>query len=176
VDKRERQQILGERGVGDPSPLQRADERRLAEDLADSPLRGLPLRRRRRNFRPPVDTYVVSLGGPLAYMRRLREIEDEMRRHEERLTEARAELAAAFDGDAAAFAEGWRALAAGWEFSAVNELIERHNRFYPAESRLPMDPRTGDFVPAAGKPYRREPLGADWILERFPAEPGRATP
>jgi hypothetical protein len=26
----------------------------------------------------------------------------------------------------------------------VNELIDRHNRFYPAESRLPMDPRTRD--------------------------------
>ena len=30
-----------------------------------------------------------------------------------------------------------------------------------------MDPRTRDFVLVNGKPYRREPLAAAWILERF---------
>jgi hypothetical protein len=52
----------------------------------------------------------------------------------------------------------------------VNDLIERHNRHYPAESRLPMNPRTGDFVLVNGRPYTREPIRASWILERFPAE------
>jgi hypothetical protein len=33
-----------------------------------------------------------------------------------------------------------------------------------------MDPRTRDFVKVGGKPYRREPLDAQWILARFPAE------
>jgi hypothetical protein len=32
-----------------------------------------------------------------------------------------------------------------------------------------MDPRTRDFVQVGGKSYRREPLDATWILERFPA-------
>jgi hypothetical protein len=36
------------------------------------------------------------------------------------------------------------------------------------EARLPMDPRTGDFVKVDGKPYRRRPLDAAWVLERFP--------
>ncbi|MDX6449014.1 MAG: hypothetical protein QOD08_1477, partial [Gaiellaceae bacterium] len=39
----------------------------------------------------------------------------------------------------------------------------------PAEARLPMDPRTGDFVRLNGKPYRLEPLDSAWILRRFPA-------
>ena len=67
------------------------------------------------------------------------------------------------------FGEHWSALAAGWTFYAVNALIERHNRYYPAEARLPMDPRTGDFVLVNGRPYRLRPLDAEWILARFPA-------
>ena len=60
-------------------------------------------------------------------------------------------------------------LAEGWDFGDVNELIDRHNRWYPAESRLPMDPRTGDYALVNGRSYRREPLGARWVLERFPS-------
>ena len=56
-----------------------------------------------------------------------------------------------------------------WDFGNVNELIDRHNRYYPAESRLPMDPRTGDFVLVNGRPYRRTPLDAAWALDRFPS-------
>jgi hypothetical protein len=33
-----------------------------------------------------------------------------------------------------------------------------------------MDPRTRDFVRVNGRPYRREPLDAAWILERFPPD------
>jgi hypothetical protein len=51
----------------------------------------------------------------------------------------------------------------------VNDLIDRHNRWYPIEARLPMDPRTRDYVKVGGRSYRREPLDAQWILDRFPA-------
>ena len=70
--------------------------------------------------------------------------------------------------DPAAFERAWRRRAATWRFDAVNELIARHNLFYPVEARLPMDPRTRDFVLVGGKPYRIRPLDAAWILERFP--------
>ena len=52
----------------------------------------------------------------------------------------------------------------------MNELIDCHNRNFPAESRLPMDPRTRDFVRVNGRPYLREPLDARWILECFPPD------
>ena len=64
---------------------------------------------------------------------------------------------------------GWRAVAESWDFGVINELIEKHNRWYPIEARLAMDPRTRDFVKVGGRPYRREPLDAAWILARFPA-------
>ena len=63
----------------------------------------------------------------------------------------------------------WRHVAESWSFDEVNDLIDRHNRWYPVEARLPMDPRTGDYVLVNGEPYRRRPLDERWIFERFPA-------
>ena len=80
------------------------------------------------------------------------------------------ELAEACAGDSVAFERRWRRRAARWDFGAVNDLIERHNRFYPIESRLPMDVRRRDYALVNGRPYRRHRLGAGWILDRFPAE------
>ena len=67
------------------------------------------------------------------------------------------------------FTEAWDELVAAWSFDEVNELIERHNRWYPVEARLPMDPRRRDYVLVNGRDYRLEPLDAQWALARFPA-------
>src|SRR5438128_3534008 len=145
-------------------------ERRVIEaDLEGSPIKGKPLRQRLRNFRPDGDSAVRALGGPTIWMRRLRAIEDELDRHEAQLTDAWRELATETD-DAAEFERRWRETARLWSFAQVNELIERHNRNFPAEARLPMDPRTRDFVRINGRPYQREPLDARWILSRFPPD------
>jgi hypothetical protein len=175
VDRRERERILGEWPVRDGTERDRAEGSVLERELEGSPLRGKPLASRLRNFKPAVDKYVVSLGGPLVYMQRLRQIEIETADHEERLAVAWHALGESCS-DPVQFAARWRRTAERWSFTAVNELIERHNRWYPAEARLPMDPRTGDFVLVGGKPYRRRFLDADWVLERFPAElePARA--
>jgi hypothetical protein len=94
-------------------------------------------------------------------MRRLRQIELEKEQHEAALAEAYAEHR---DGP-----DAWRRIAERWNFTAVNELIEKHNRWFPIEARLPMDPKTRDFVKVGGRPYRRAPLDASWVLARFPA-------
>jgi len=167
VERWQRERILGEWGVRDGSGRDQLERRRLEEDLDGERTAGTPLRRRLRNFRPDVDRYVASLGGPLPYMVRLRRIGEETRSHEERLAAAWSQLAAELP-DERAFARAWRALVERWSFAEVNDLIDRHNRYYPAESRLPMDPRTGDFVPVAGASYRKRLLDAAWILERFP--------
>ena len=49
------------------------------------------------------------------------------------------DLAFVHRGDPAGFARGWSRIAERWDFGGVNELIAKHNRFYPAEARLPMD-------------------------------------
>ena len=152
------------------TPRDRRERTALEEDLHENPLAGRPLRRRLRNFRPDTTAQLTAIGGPLAWMRRLRNIELALEQHEARLREGQEELRAAYEADPALYAREWRALADAWDFGDVNELIDRHNRHYPAESRLPMNPRTGDFVLVNGRPYTREQIGPAWILERFPAE------
>jgi hypothetical protein len=168
VDRREREAILGEHAPRPATALEERQARRLEADLAGSPLRGRPLPSRLRNFRPAIESYVAGLHGPPAHVRRLAEIETLTAEHEDRLR-ARWEELAATRPDPVEFARQWHAVSRRWNFGDVNELIDRHNRFYPTEARLPMDPRTGDFVLVGGRPFRRRLLDAGWILERLPA-------
>ena len=159
------EQILGEWGPREEGSVewQREGSRLEQEGLAGQPLR----RRLRSPFGVSTDLYARAVGGLPAHIRRLRKIEDAIEEHLERLTEAYHDLALEC-ADEAAFDRRWRHIADGWNLYEVNDLIERHNRWYPVEARLPMDPRTGDYVPVGGRPYRRPPLDAAWILKHFP--------
>ena len=161
MERREREAILRQGVTRPETPRDRREREALEEDLLDNPVTGEPLRRRMRNFRPDADAQIAALGGPLAWMRRLREIEAAIAEHEQQLADAYERRESA---------EAWRRLAENWDFSEVNELIDHHNRNYPAESRLPMNPRTGDFVLVNGRHYTREPLDAAWIVTRFPPD------
>jgi hypothetical protein len=151
------------------TPRERREREALEADLELSPVRGAPLLPRLRNFRPDAESAVRALDGPTVWMRRLRAIEDALDQHERRLGEAWRTLAEEVETQAA-FAAAWREFADNWSFAQVNELIERHNSNFPAEAQLAMDPRTRDFVRVNGRSYEREPLGPEWILERFPPE------
>ena len=123
----------------------------------------------RRDLYDPsaLERYIRSAVLP-RFMQRLREIEDEMIRHRDQLERAYVELREACEDDAELFASRWREVAEGWRFDEINELIAEHNEYYPIERNLPIDPRTGDYVTIVGRSYRREPLGPEWILGRFP--------
>jgi hypothetical protein len=160
VDPRELKEIMSQGAIRPETARDREERRVLETDLAESPVKGQALRQRLRNFRPDAESAVRALGGPLVWMRRLRAIEDALDQHERQL-------------DAAWHATDpadWPRVAREWDFSEINALIERHNRYFPAEARLPMDPKTRDFVPINGRRYQRQPLDADWILRRWPAE------
>jgi hypothetical protein len=170
VKRAERDLILRQGIVLPETPRDRRQRAALVEDLDGSPLTGRPLPLRLRNFRPASDAYLAALGGPLPYMQRLRAIADETLVHEEALATAWQEIADECRADPTAFPRRWREHVRRWRFDEVNDLIDRHNRFFPAESRLPMDPRTGDFALVNGEDYRKLPLDADWALGRFPAD------
>jgi hypothetical protein len=174
VEKAERDWILRQGIVLPETPRDRRERAGLEEDLRAIPLRGKPLPLRLRNFIPRADAYLAASQGPRAYMLRLREIEQQTAAHEERLREAWRALAEAHE-DAASFSDAWRAAVAEWSFDEVNDLIERHNRWYPVESQLPMDPRSGDYALVNGRAYRLEELDARWALARFPPILDRAT-
>jgi len=166
---------MGQGATRPETPRERREREALEADLESSPVRGTPLRQRVRNFRPDAESAVRALGGPTAWMRRLRAIEDGIDQHDRQLSEAWRTLAEELE-DPAEFAAAWRELAGNWSFVEVNDLIERHNRNFPTEARLPMDPRTRDFVRLNGRPYAREQLDARWILGRFPPDRETALP
>jgi hypothetical protein len=173
VDPKTLREIMSQGATRPETPRERRERELLEADLASSPVRGRPLRHRVRNFRPDPESAVRALDGPTIWMRRLRAIEDAMEQHERRLGEEWRALATELE-DPEEFAATWRELAGNWNFSEVNHLIERHNANFPAEARLPMDPRTRDFVRVNGRPYARDPLDAQWILDRFPPHRGAA--
>ena len=154
------EEILGEWGVRDVTPPFQIERKLLEEDQEINTLTGKPLRRRLRNFRPEADIYVASLGGPLPYMQRLKTIELMEAEQTERLAATREETGGG---------EAWIERVKRWRFDEINDLIEKHNRWYPIEARLPMDPKSRDFVTIGGRSYLRPQLDAAWVLARFPA-------
>ena len=170
MEKAERDAILRQGVVLPETPRQRRELAALAEDLASITLAGKPLPIRARAFRPSAEAYLVATRGPLPYMLRLREIEHATAEAESSLRDAWEALAAECASDPARFRSDWMERVKALRFEELNDLIERHNRWYAAESRLPMDPRTGDYALVNGRDYRLEQLDAGWVLERFPAE------
>lgn len=174
MEQAERDAILRQGIVLPETPRDRRERAGLEEDLRSSALRGRPLPLRARNFRPSAEVYLAAARGPLPYMVRLHEIERRTAELEGELAVAWRALAEECRNDARAFARRWRAVAERASFDELNDLIERHNRWYPAESGLPLDPRRGDYVLVNGRDYRLSPLGASWVLERFPPSLRRA--
>lgn len=172
--KTERDAILRQGVVLPETPKDRRERAALDEDLRSIPLAGKPLPLRLRHFRSSAEAYLASAGGPLPYMLRLRSIEEQTAEHETALADAWHAIADECDGDAARFSRRWRSAARRAVFDEINDLIDRHNRWYPIESNLPMDPRTGDYALVNGRDYRLPPLDTYWILERYPPTLERA--
>jgi hypothetical protein len=142
-------------------------ERRIARSQIDDSGVGKPLSRRARHTRRSVEAYLAA-GVIPRYMERLKEIENERSRLRRQIGRAYRRLAEECAGDREAFARRWRERAGRWPFEHINQLIHEHNEWYPIESGLPLNPRTGDYVMLRGRSYRREPLGPEWVLEQFP--------
>jgi hypothetical protein len=176
MERGERERILRQGVVLPETPRERRQREALVEDLRPSPLRGRPLSLRLRNFRPAADAYLAALGGPLPYMQRLRAIDEGIDALEGELERACLETARAHERDG--FAARWQAhveaVVAGAAVAEVNDLIERHNRWYPVESRLPMDPLRGDYALVLGRDYRLAPIDVAWVLARFPPDQAAA--
>lgn len=150
-------------------------ERIIDESFIDRSGHGKPLSRRALATPRTVEDYLAA-GAVPRFIQRSRDIEDELASHRQRLARAYRALRLACDGDPDLFARRWRERAHKWRFDRVNELIRQHNEYYPIETRLPLNPRTGDYVPIRGRSYRRREIGPQWVLEQFPPSPDGPAP
>ena len=141
--------------------------------MSDRPTR--PRRRlNRRSVRSlaSVEQYLQA-GVVPRFIERSRAIDDGMRRHRQRLERAYEWARERHGHDEAEFEAYWRDVAEHWHFDDINDLIDEHNQWYPAERRLPLNPRTGDYVTIGNRDWRRRRLDTAWILEQFPLETAR---
>lgn len=107
-------------------------------------------------FKLTLQQRLAAAAGPPAYMRRKRRIEDmeaafvrELREvHEKALTEL---------GDAAAAALVVAHHAGTLDIDRLNDLVERHNRYYPMEANLRIDLRTRALMDG-NEPFRPLPF------------------
>ena len=112
----------------------------------------------------------LAIGGAPAWSRRLKRIHDLTAAATAQLQIEWYQLAMKARGDRLRFARAWEQQAARFDFTQINELVDRHNRYFPAEANLPMDLTTHDYVSYSGSDYRRSPLDAAWILAQFPPD------
>jgi hypothetical protein len=144
-------------------------EKLVRKDLDATTGIGKPISSRARMSQRTVEAYLKA-GVKPRWMERITEIDQSIAAQKRRLARAYRVIREECGSDRALFAERWRAFAHRCRFDELNELIEQHNEWYPIERDLPMDLRTRDYVLINGRSYRRTPLSARWVLERFPAE------
>jgi hypothetical protein len=157
--------------VSSERPQHSAVERRVARSLDGEDRRGRAIPTEELHRERSVENYLRGAVMP-RWMERLRDIDAGTRRHRSALAADYAYLREQCGDDRERFADEWRALVDRRSFADVNDLVRDHNEWYPVERQLPMDPRTGEYVLIAGRPYTREELTREWALAEFPAELG----
>ncbi|MFN0070246.1 MAG: hypothetical protein ACKVVP_01990 [Chloroflexota bacterium] len=116
----------------------------------------------------------IAMGGAPAWAIRLKKIEALTDRL---LTELRGDwvaLAQEYRREPQLFPVAWAHRLNQLDLGLVNELIRRHNRYFPAEANLPMSPRTGDYVGWGGRDWRCKPLTVHWAEQIFPPDFSKA--
>jgi hypothetical protein len=144
-------------------------ERVIGRGLEEAQGVGKPLAERTRQRQRTVEAYLKG-GSPPRWMERLGDIDRGTANERRRLQRAYRRLEEECGEDAAEFGRRWRAIAGAWDLSAVNDLIEQHNAWYPIERDLPMDLRTRDYVLVNGRSFRRPLLDPAWVLRQLPAD------
>lgn len=158
--------------VPEPENAMNSVERLLARGVDEDTGAGRPFSERTRRAQRSVEAY-LKIGGRPRWMERVMEID-------RGIAAATRELAADYQAlldeagsNAESFAARWRAHADSRRFEQLNNLIREHNEWYPIERDLPMNPRTGEYVPVAGRPYGRPILNTAWVLDHFPEWPAK---
>jgi hypothetical protein len=140
-----------------------ASARKTAFDSADPP----------RNFTLSIDDRIraLTIGAP-AYATRKKHLEDLELQHVRALVALHDALVAKHAGEPDLDALVARALvdkAATFDVKRMNALVTAHNRYYPIEANLPIDPRTGHYL-VYGRPWvPEEPWTASRLVDRAQA-------
>jgi hypothetical protein len=119
-----------------------------------------------RNFTLTVGDRIraLTIGAP-AYATRKKHIEDLEATHVRTLVTLHDTLVAC-GRDEEAVTRALHSRAQALDLKKLNALVASHNRYYPIEANLPVNPRTGEYL-IAGRPWRPEsPWTEDRLVEQ----------
>ena len=152
----------------------RARDRLIGEKLDSQAIpeniKGKPLKIPQFNFTISLENKVKSLFGPPYYAKRAGQIENITQKLMEDLTIEYASMIDSLGDDPEVFAQQWTDLIGSLELDELNDLIDKHNTYYPMEAKLQIDPNTG--APLLGSvPWKpKERISVEGLLKRFPPD------
>ncbi len=161
-------------GRGDSIFRIRAKDRLIGEKLAsqDVPdhIKGKPLKIPQFNFTISLENKVRSMFGPPHYASRARKIENTTHKLMEDLAFEYTSMLDKFSENPEVFAQQWKGLISSLELDEINDLIDKHNTYYPMEANLQIDPDSG--APLIGSiPWEpTERFSVEGLLKRFPPD------
>lgn len=161
-------------GFGDGVFRRRARDRLTGEKLASQGLpkdvKGKPLKIPQVNFTVSLESKVRSMFGPPHFATRARRIENLTRKLMDDLAAEYAGMIERFREDPDTFDREWNRLVRSVELDKLNDLIEKHNKYYPIEANLQIDPESG--APLLGSvPWKpKDKISTELLLERFPPD------
>ena len=149
-------------------------DRLLGEQLAshefDSNIIGKPLNIPEFNFTIPLEKKVQALSGPPYYAVRARRIEQLTDQLMEELTVNYSKMMKQFSNSPEVFAQKWKESVESVELDTINDLIERHNNYYPVEANLTIDPKSEALMFGSAPWEPRKKVTKESLLQRFPAD------
>lgn len=129
---------------------------------------GKPLNIISVNFTVPLEKTIMSYAGIPEYIQRAKLVE-------EKITKIKSDLKLHYDklekkegNNHIKFNRSWKKILESYNFQEANELINKHNLYYPQEANLRMDFDTGEYL-LGSDIWRKTPLfSVLLILEELP--------
>jgi hypothetical protein len=147
------------------SPREAIAARRLDQAVEADPRRGKPVTLQSRPFSLDTTAYLKAAAGAPAWSQRLVRIERLRSDLEEQIRQAHQDLLHAQGAGPAELSPRWQAFLKRLDLAPINQLIDKHNAFYPIEAGLGMEWPSGRYLVPPGMQYPLPRLTAESLVE-----------
>jgi hypothetical protein len=153
------------------SPRERNLASRIDRAIGDSAESARALTIHASPYTLEVTDYLRAAAGPPAWSQRLARIQQLTAEMFELLGFALVDHRARYRGRPLDLQAAWRQYLDSIDLEPINELIDKHNLYYPTEARLRMQWPSGRYILPSGMEYPLPRLSVANLLTQFPCEP-----
>jgi hypothetical protein len=150
------------------SPRESELARRLSETAPAAETAGRPLSIHASPFGMSVADYLRAAAGAPAWSRRLVRLQNLEAELREQIEAAWQEHRRRFAAEPQVLAAAWRAHLAAIDLAPINELIDKHNAYYPIEAGLRMQWPSGRYLLPSGARYPLDRITPESLLAEYP--------